>query len=431
MFRNIRLKNFLSFKDIDVSFGHPNGHPLNYALFYGENGAGKTNLIQSVSFLRESIFTLKANDILHNNPDERIRPIDIPDLSGLCKMARTKGSEDNMLTCYTMMISGSKAVYEMEFSKDRLVREKLSLKLDKKSGTLFEMTQGENGIRRYMWDGFVTDENLKKDINSNMDRYWGMNSLLAIINLIRTHNNRDFMRKNLHKVEEVIDYIESIRIHVQPIYGQLTVNRYSFLTSTEYGVMREDEEKALNAYEKALKRFFRRIYHNVDDVFYDKRPVDKGIRYELMFRRKLDGEQIDIPSIRESNGTRKLVNLFQTLVASASGQVAFIDEMDSGIHDKMVYDLLLQLLPEINGQLVITTHNTGLLKKVSPKNVYIIDVDSLGYKHIENFSDKIKTSSNNNNQIRYLNNAVGGVPYIGEVDFRSIAEELIDELEDA
>ena len=84
-------------------------------------------------------------------------------------------------------------------------------------------------------------------------------------------------------------------------------------------------------------------------------------------------------------------------------------------------------MQDIDGQLIITTHNTGLLKTVSPKNVFIIDIDSEGYKRVLNFNSEIRTMANHNNQNRYMNNAVGGVPFIGTVDLRSIAEGLNSE----
>lgn len=184
----------------------------------------------------------------------------------------------------------------------------------------------------------------------------------------------------------------------------------------------------LDAYGRALKKFFRRIYHNVTDVYYQKTPVGSGVSYNLMFRKKLDGAVVDIPSVRESFGTRKLVQMFHTLIGCASGQVAFIDEIDSGIHDKLIQDLLPQVFNDINGQLIITTHNTGILRKISPKNVFVIDVDAEGFKRIHTFNSEIRTMTNNNNQNRYLNNAVGGVPFIGTVDLKSIAEGLESDL---
>jgi predicted ATPase len=427
MFMNIRLKNFMSFKDIDVSFGSTT--PLNYALFYGENGAGKTNLIQSISFLRESATTLKAEAIIQKGKfPEECEPFPMPNLSKICEEVRTYGSKGNMLAHYEMIINGSRAEYEMEFADNALVHEILKVKLKRKIGVLFEISNDGGKIAKYLWDGFITDPAFQTEMCSKIDRLWGKHSFLAILNREYLENNQKYLDDRVHKAKEVIRYIEAIRINVKPIISDLRVCRYSFSGDLEQGVATDEDLKALDAYGKALKKFFRRIYHNVIDVYYSKTPVENGNRYDLMFRRKLDGDTVDVPSVRESFGTRKLVQMFQTLVGCASGQVAFIDEIDSGIHDKLIQDLLPQVLQDIDGQLIITTHNTGLLKKVAPKNVFVIDIDAEGFKKISKFSSEIKTMANNNNQNRYMNNAVGGVPYVGTVDLKSIAEGLQSDL---
>lgn len=427
MFLNIKLKNFMSFKDIDISFG--TASPLNYALFYGENGAGKTNLIQSISFLRESAMTLKVEGLIQKNKlQERREPFPTPNLSDICGAVRTCGSEDNMQVHYEMVIGGSKVEYEMEFAGSVLVHEIMRIKLKRKLGVLFDISGSDGKVDKHLWGEFITDPALLAEMSDKVERLWGKHSFLAILNREYLDSNQKYMDDRVHKVKEVIRYIEAIRIDVKPIISDLKVWRYSFSGDLEHGVVRDDDLKALDAYGKAMKKFFRRIYHNVVDVYYSKTPVENGNRYDLMFRRKLNGGIVDIPSVRESSGTRKLVQMFQTLLGCASGQVAFIDEIDSGIHDKLIQDLLPQVLNDITGQLVITTHNTGLLKNVSPKNVFVIDIDAEGSKKVSKFSSVIRTMANNNNQNRYMNNAVGGVPYIGTVDLKSIAEDLDSDL---
>jgi len=427
MFLNISLKNFMSFKDIDVSFGDTS--PLNYALFYGENGAGKTNLIQSISFLRESATTLKAEKIIRKStPVEKIEAIPIPNLSDLCTEVKTSGSTENMLTHYEMIVGNSKAIYEMEFANNTLIHEMLKVKLNKKIGILFDINSNDGSIDKYLSKELISNPDFKEKISEKIDSLWGRHSFLAILNREYLDNNQKYLDDRIHKVKDVITYIEAIGINVKPIVSDLRLCRYSFSGDLEYGIVKDDDLAALDAYGKALRRFFRRIYHNVTDVYYAKTPVENGNRYDLIFSRKLNGAIVNIPSVRESFGTRKLVQMFQVLVGCASGQVAFIDEIDSGIHDKLIQDLLPQVLKDTDGQLIITTHNTGLLKSVSPKNVFIIDIDAEGYKKISKFSSEIRTMANNNNQNRYLNNAVGGVPFIGNVDLKSIAEELKSDL---
>ena len=136
------------------------------------------------------------------------------------------------------------------------------------------------------------------------------------------------------------------------------------------------------------------------------------------------GIERGIPVEDESSGIKKLLSLFPSLMSCALGSVTFIDELDSGIHDKMVRDLISQAMDAIGGQLVVTTHNTSLLETLDPRHVFVIRVDSEGYKEISSFNDIAKTQGNNNNRIRYGNGLFGGIPLIRDLDLKGIAEDL-------
>jgi len=423
MFKKVILKNFMSFRDIEINLCTKSGSPPNYALFYGENGAGKSNMIQSVSFLKESVTTLKAKR-LFSNELATIPEIAIPSLSDIVSAVKTIGSNENTYVCYDMVIKGKNTVYEMEFSGDKLVREELHTSLGKKSGLLFSIVDTGTNQKIYFAEKMIKDPSFEAEMKKQISRYWGKNSFLAIMDLQTVDTNLKFIQENTFAITDIIEYLESIQVSVLPFFGQFRLNSYPFLSNLEIGVIHKKDEQALRFYEKALNRFFRRMYHNVTGVRYELVPSGDTMEYKLLFDRKIDGQVITVPSVRESNGTRKLVSIFTTLMSCASGGVAFIDEMDSGVHDKLICDLLMQSLPEVEGQLVITTHNTELLKHVPAKNVFVIDVDSDGYKEVRNFNKVVRTQTHNNNQSRYMNNAVGGIPYIGIIDLKGIAEEL-------
>ena len=54
--RRIVLDNFLSFGHVELDLLEK-GSPKGSALIYGENGSGKTNLVESVKFFRDSTLT--------------------------------------------------------------------------------------------------------------------------------------------------------------------------------------------------------------------------------------------------------------------------------------------------------------------------------------------------------------------------------------
>ena len=54
MFTKIKLKNFRSFGEIEFDLTSKSGTPKNFAVIFGENGAGKSNLISAFGFLHGS-----------------------------------------------------------------------------------------------------------------------------------------------------------------------------------------------------------------------------------------------------------------------------------------------------------------------------------------------------------------------------------------
>ena len=105
------------------------------------------------------------------------------------------------------------------------------------------------------------------------------------------------------------------------------------------------------------------------------------------------------------------------------GVTVVYDEIDDGIHDVLLCNIIKSLLQDINGQLIITTHNTMLLEEIDPRSAYVICVDYLGNKEIKCIAD-FSIQSNNNARIKYLKGLFGGTPYIDGIDYDTIVEEI-------
>ena len=55
MFTYIKLKNFMSFKDVTFDLKKGSKGAKNFIAVYGENGSGKSNFVSSIDLLRRSI----------------------------------------------------------------------------------------------------------------------------------------------------------------------------------------------------------------------------------------------------------------------------------------------------------------------------------------------------------------------------------------
>jgi hypothetical protein len=183
-------------------------------------------------------------------------------------------------------------------------------------------------------------------------------------------------------------------------------------------------------FESALNSFFTRIYSDVKRAYYKIDSDERVLRYTLFLSKKIGGKIREIEMDGESAGTLKLLQAFPAFFECARGKTVFFDELDSGIHDILMKNLISELKETFKGQFVATTHNTSLLEVLDPKGVFVIQVDSRGEKRILPISRIERTQRNHNNRNRYLNGVFSAIPVMGELDFKDIVERAEEELEE-
>ncbi len=451
--KKITLDNFKSFRHIDFDLSSGN-RTLPYAFIYGENGSGKSNLIHSIGFLKRIIFTLgrepesveKENEFFdtfgrlinmmqHDSEFDKIknsiRDIMVPkDAMMLAQEYRMIGSDENMSFRIVLDMGGYDATYSIVFDKDNMIiSESLKSLVTKRTNDLFILNYENGKIFADYSPALFTDSGYSKNFKELIRQYWGKHSLLSILNYEMMRNNEQFLRSSL--AGGLLDFIESVKdICVDDDYlGEVLKKANDLKYNPLSGSIRTESIWKMKNYENALNKAFTRMYSDVKKVYFKIRDEKEGwSTYSLFFTRHIHGKDRDIPASEESSGTGKLLDILPYLMDCASGKTVLIDEMDSGIHDKLVFDLITEILGEIRGQLIITTHNTSLLKILDPKNAFIISTDLDGERTIYSIASIMRTQKNNNNQDRYLRGLMDGVPYMGEIDLDEITDSFEEEL---
>ena len=147
----------------------------------------------------------------------------------------------------------------------------------------------------------------------------------------------------------------------------------------------------------------------------------------MFFEKIIGGKLIKIPCKHESAGTKRILDRFEALVDALNGSIVIIDEIDNGVHDLLMKNIIKSLEPEITGQLIITTHNTLLLEFLPKENVYILTTDYDGNKKLNSINDyEFKIQKNNNIRDLYFKGVFGGISYSDFIDFETIRSELED-----
>ena len=192
------------------------------------------------------------------------------------------------------------------------------------------------------------------------------------------------------------------------------------------GIIPKTDEPLLDKTELMLNIFIKSIYKDVEKVYYKRVYKENTIRYSLMQTKLLAGKLRDIEFSMESTGTQSLLQLLPFMLVVVHGSTAIIDEFDTGVHDLLVQKLVRSLYSNLQGQLILTTHNTLLMESGLPKeNIYVISEIANGEKEIQcitHYDPKIHTNTNIRNQ--YLNGTYSGTPDLKDVDFQQLLSVL-------
>ena len=142
----------------------------------------------------------------------------------------------------------------------------------------------------------------------------------------------------------------------------------------------------------------------------------------MILSKEIAGKIRDIDFSLESTGTQSIIQQLPFMLVAVKGSVAIIDEFDTGIHDLLVKSLINSLNNDINGQLILTTHNTLLMESEIPKDsIYVINELSSNNKEIQcilHYDNKISNKNNIRNQ--YLLGKYSGIPDETNINFKEL-----------
>ena len=195
---------------------------------------------------------------------------------------------------------------------------------------------------------------------------------------------------------------------------------YKVFKNLGEGVISIEDEEELNKAEKMVNEFFTLAYSDIKEAYYKREKTDGKIKYSLFFKKMMYGKIVDVSYELESTGTQALLQIMPFLLMSVEGKTVIIDELDTGIHDLLINNILCNISDSAKGQLIVTTHNTMFLESsdINPEYIYTFFVDKDANKElvpIVEFEDR--THPNLNYRNRYLKGMYGGIPFTRDIDF--------------
>ncbi len=445
MFTYIKLKNFMSFKDVTFDLRNGSKGAKKFISVYGENGSGKSNFVSSINLLRRSIDSF---EMLVNT--EKIRELaqekELPEglmemiLNGTNILRLTDNSR--MVECdeetsieYGFQIGEHEGYYIISFA-EKFAYEKLYYFTGKQRGTLFEIKIDDEKILPTFSNKLFKNKRTEEEMRDEIDKYWGKHTFLSILNKERDEKNEQYIKNGyLPYVFDIINMLQEITVHYKKTsYSGSEVRAgkpNNILYSLDAGKVEIAKEAILDRSERILHDFFTQAYADIKDVFYERRYEEKEISYKLYVKKMIGGKIRTIDFGHESAGTQHILEIIRSLLGVFCGVTVVYDEIDDGIHDLLLKNILESMIDDISGQLIITTHNTYMLETIDIKSVYLITVDYQGNKEVKCLDKYPRIQGTNNPRIMYLKGLFGGVPIVDLLDYDMILSELQTEDVDA
>lgn len=414
MFTYIKLKNYKSFDDITIDLTDKNGNPKKLIIIYGENAAGKTNIASTFYFLGQLLRSMNIRDVIQkfllngNNSDNNLINLlkeqrYIHDVELLIKDSKTIDSSDPMYIEYGFNINNKKGCYIIETNNNQIIHEKLEYTLIKNKGIYFDLTPNSCKISKQI----SKSQAVYDEIKSGYDKFWGKHCMLSIINHEIIDKSENYIENQLNdNFKILLEALLDISVKGKITHGHETGGlsyESKLATDLSNGFIKDKETNQLKAIEKSLKEFFPLINPDIVDVNYILEKNNNSISYSLYFTKYISGEIKRIPYYLESNGIQQILEIIPFLYNSTRGLVTVIDEFDLGIHPRLNQILISDLIPEINGQLILTAHDVSLLDTmksgISNDSIYMIyRTDKFGNREIKCLT-KIDSNLNSKSNI--------------------------------
>ena len=375
MIQEIRIKNFLSFKDETVfSFDasndkfaeeyqvvkiNDNTRLLRFAIVYGYNASGKTNLIRAFDFL--TYFWSNSTKDLNEATQAAPFKLDI--------ISRKEHSKLELV----FWVGNIKYWYRLELDESQVYFERLDYYKTTQPAMLFERTlKGIQSVIRYGSSVKIDSIEQKKisvECLKNMSFFAARNQANVSIPLL------DDAKRwlEMHVMDAVMPSTNLTRWAQRKLsnYTDLPHHLLEFLKEADFnitGIETNIVEKPIDENVLELLMHTPLPQETKDQLNEERSMTHRQTIFEHTVENSRGQEKYHLVADdgEESRGTMRTFGL-ETALFSAVKNNAFlpVDEIETSLHPKLLEKILFEFLKtNSKSQLIITTHNDGLLDLV-------------------------------------------------------------------
>ncbi|MBQ5380136.1 MAG: ATP-binding protein [Paraprevotella sp.] len=401
MIQEIKIKNFLSFKD-EVKFSfeasndkfaedsqvvqiNENTRLLRFAIVYGYNASGKSNLLRIFDFLSDFWFK-KKDDI-----DEKTGNMPF-------KLNQVSSNEHSFFDM-TFFVGDTKYNYQLELDKNQVYLEKLSYYKTTQPVLLFErmLKDGQSVInfKSIKASNVVKDSIMVKCLN-NMSFFAARNQVNANIPLI--DSAKEWMKNVMQTITPSTNLTQ---------YSQRKTSNNNELTNYILDFLHEADFNITNiktnTIDKPIPKELMDMLLHVEDLpekEKERLKNERSIKHlQTDFEHTVENSngtevyRLSSEEDEESRGTMRTFGL-ECALYTAIQKNAFlaIDEIETSLHPKLLEKILFEYLKTSSkSQLIVTTHNDGLLDLVDDlirkDSVWFSEKDKAGVTDLYKLTD--------------------------------------------
>lgn len=396
----IEFENFKSLKDSKLTVkDHITG-------IYGENGIGKTSVIEAWELLVQE-FAISANydSVLEQLDNENV------DFNKILLNQYKKYIMNNQKNI------GLKFIFQLDtfvytYYKKVLIEEDKYLGYSEnlsyhnvnakmKSYQVFErhvQVDNSQSLFKYILFGEEIALGLDQVSASDLNRLNSVGSQMPLLMLSHINENEKLDKPDVH--------IENIRAIVMYVLGS-SVIKLNDQSLIDLGIcipvnvhLRLDEgerhgklpiKQFSEFYNQDVVEYIKKIFDIINELLkpissgrevivsiYDSRVIEHNNLIEEAIRidiKQPNGSLVNIAN--ESTGIIKLISILSTFTELISNEnyLLMIDELDSHVYEYLLSTLIEQLNENIKGTIIFTSHNLTLFEKLHSKNFAIIQTN--------------------------------------------------------
>ena len=376
MIQELKIKNFLSFKD-EVKFSfeasndkfaedsqvvtiNENTRLLRFAIVYGYNASGKSNLLSALSFL--SYFW-------------SYQPKSLDAKTGVIPFKLDKPSS-KVPSSFDMVfyVKNTKYWYQLELDESQVFLEKLSYYKTSQPIMLFERTlkDGQSVIQinpNAEKISATAKEMISVNCLKNISFFVARNKVNVSLPIIDAA--KDWMRNQLMPV--VFPTMDLTSFAQKQTSGNNELTRYivDFLHAADFNITNISSEVITQQLTDEAVRFLTENNDDKDEASILETERIKRERtlkqiqtsFEHTVENSNGTEAYQMDKQYESRGTLRTFGIEAALFDAQNNQsILPIDEIETSLHPKLLEKILFEYLKTPSrSQIIVTTHNDGLL----------------------------------------------------------------------